>query len=213
LDPALWEIAGLLTTGLGVRNRTADLGSRLVLAQTDVNHLTEQVLIRPGQIFDLGHQLGPDPMHAAEHERRAKPACPRQRHVVISRLDPDHWRVEYAGGGSGMFREADIRAYVTSAERPRRAKATAPQKAMRSRYAIDREAIAAGRLPPRAPIVTSAANSHYQKHFDRLFGLAKAGDWDGVRNYEVKGSNSYSKMVARYRQDLLAVHAALEAAP
>jgi hypothetical protein len=38
--------------------------------------------------------------------------------------------------------------------------------------------------------------------------LAKAGDWDGVRNYEVKGSNSYSKMVARYRQDLLAVHAA-----
>ena len=40
-----------------------------------------------------------------------------------------------------------------------------------------------------------------------------AGDWDGVRNYEVKGSNSYSKMVARYRQDLLAVHAASEAAP
>ena len=46
--------------------------------------------------------------------------------------------------------------------------------------------------------MTSAANPHYQKHFDRLFDLAKAGDWDGVRNYEVKGSNSYSKMVARY---------------
>src|SRR5438874_7192113 len=28
------------------------------------------------------------------------------------------------------------------------------------------------------------------------------------RRYEVKGSNRYSKMVARYRQDLLAVHAA-----
>jgi hypothetical protein len=27
------------------------------------------------------------------------------------RLDPNHWRAEYAGGGSGMFREADIRAY------------------------------------------------------------------------------------------------------
>ena len=76
---------------------------------------------------------------------------------------------------------------------------------------MDPEAIAAGRLPQRAPVVTSAANPHYQKHFDRLFGLAKAGDWDGVRNYEVKGSNSYSKMVARYRQDLLAVHAASEA--
>src|ERR1700758_2156049 len=34
------------------------------------------------------------------------------------------------------------------------------------------------------------------------------GDWDGVRKNEVTGSNSYSKMVARYRQDLLAVHAA-----
>ncbi len=138
--------------------------------------------------------------------------------TIISRLDPDHWRAEYPGGGSGMFREADIRAYdaerdATTAKQPRRAKATAPQKSSRSRYAIDPEAIAAGRLPQRAPVVTSAANPHYQKHFDRLFGLAKAGDWDGVRNYEVKGSNSYSKMVARYRQDLLAVHAASEAAP
>jgi hypothetical protein len=137
--------------------------------------------------------------------------------TIVSRLDPDHWRAEYPGGGSGMFQEADIRAYeaerdATPAKQPRRATATAPQKSSRSRYAIDPEAIAAGRLPQRAPVVTSAANPHYQKHFDRLFGLAKAGDWDGVRNYEVKGSNSYSKMVARYRQDLLAVHAASEAA-
>jgi hypothetical protein len=137
--------------------------------------------------------------------------------TIISRLDPDQWRAEYPGGGSGMFRADDIRAYdpmrdATPAEQPRRAKATAPQTSSRSRYAIDPEAIAAGRLPQKAPVVTSAANPHYQKHFDRLFGLAKAGDWDGVRNYEVKGSNSYSKMVARYRQDLLAVHAASEAA-
>src|SRR5207253_1102818 len=93
------------------------------------------------------------------------------------------------------------------------ATATAPQKSSRSRYAIDPEAIAAGRLPQRAPVVTSATNPHYQKHFDRLFDLAKAGDWDGVRNYDIKGSNSYSKMIARYRQDLLTVHAASEAAP
>src|SRR5438477_10973763 len=109
-----------------------------------------------------------------------------------------------------MFREAHIRAYdpnrdATPAKQPRRAKATTPQTSSRSRYAIDPEAIAAGRLPQRAPVVTSAANTHYQKHFDRLFALARAGDWDGVGNYEVKGSNSYSKMVARYRQDLLAV--------
>jgi hypothetical protein len=110
-----------------------------------------------------------------------------------------------------MFREADIRAYhpkrdATPAKPPRRAKATAPETSSRSRYRIDPETIAAGRLPQRAPVVTSAANPHYQKHFDRLFELAQAGDWDGVRNYEVKGSNSYSKMVARYRRDLLAVH-------
>ena len=138
--------------------------------------------------------------------------------TIISPLDPNHWRAEYPGGGSGMFREADIRAYdaecnARPAAQSRRAKATAPQNSSRSRYAIDPETITAGRLPQRAPVVTSAANPHYQKHFDWLFDLAKAGDWDGVRKYEVKGSNSYSKMVARYRQDLLAVHAASEAAP
>jgi hypothetical protein len=31
--------------------------------------------------------------------------------TIISHLDPDHWRAEYPGGGSGMFRETDIRAY------------------------------------------------------------------------------------------------------
>jgi hypothetical protein len=136
--------------------------------------------------------------------------------TIISRLDPDHWRAEYPGGGSGMFREADIRAYdaerdARPAAQSRRAKATAPQKPSRSRYAIDPEAIAAGRLPQKAPVVTSAANPHYQKHFDRLFALARAGDWDAVRDYKVTGSNSYSKLVGRYRQDLLAVHAASEA--
>jgi hypothetical protein len=138
--------------------------------------------------------------------------------TIISRLDPDHWRAEYPGGGSGMFREVDIRAYdpkrdARPAAQSRRAKATAPQKSSRSRYAIDPEAIGAGRLPQKAPVVTSAANPHYQKHFDRLFALARAGDWDAVRDYKVTGSNSYSKMVARYRQDLLAVHAASEAVP
>src|SRR5204863_10168797 len=83
--------------------------------------------------------------------------------TIVTRLDPDHWRAEYPGGGSGMFREADIRAYdpkrdATPAKHPRRAKeAAAPQTSSRSRYAIDPEAIAAGRLPQRAPVVTSAA--------------------------------------------------------
>ena len=98
------------------------------------------------------------------------------------------------------------------AKQPGHARATDPKKAPRSRYRIDPEAIAAGRLPETVPVVTSATNPHYQKYFDRLFGLAKAGDWDAVRDYRITGSNSYSKMVARYRQDLLALHAASEVA-
>ena len=137
--------------------------------------------------------------------------------TIYTRLDAEYWRVQYPSGGTGMFKEVDIRAYdpkrdATPAEQPRRAKATAPHKSSRSRYAIDPEAIAAGKLPDKAPDITSEANRHYQKHFDRLLALAKAGDWHAVRDYKVTGSNSYSKMVARYRQDLLALHAASEAA-
>ena len=40
-----------------------------------------------------------------------------------------------------------------------------------------------------------------------LHKLAVAGDWAAVRDYQVTGSNSYSKLVARYQQDLLALHA------
>jgi hypothetical protein len=145
---------------------------------------------------------------------------------IIGRLSPLCWRAEYSAGGSGMFREVDIRAYdvervdiraydverdAAPASQPDRGKAAAPKKAPRSKYGIDLEAIAAGRLPDKPPVVTSAANPHYQKHFDRLFDLAKAGRWDAVREYKVSGTNSYSKRVARYRDDLLALYAASEA--
>ncbi len=136
--------------------------------------------------------------------------------TIHTRLNAEYWRVKYTSGGTGMFKDGDIRAYdaerdAKRAGQPRRAKAAGPGATSRSRYALDPAAIAAGKLPDKAPIVTSAANPHYQKHFDRLFGLAKAGDWDAVRDYKVTGSNSYSKMVERYRRDLLAVHAASEA--
>jgi hypothetical protein len=92
------------------------------------------------------------------------------------------------------------------ARQSRRGKAPAAPQGSRSRYAIDPDLIAAGRLPDKAPEVTSATNRRYQVHFDKLLELAAAGDWDAVRDYQVTGSNSYSKMVARYRLDLLAVH-------
>ena len=72
--------------------------------------------------------------------------------------------------------------------------------------------IAAGKLPDSAPVVTSAANPHYQKRFDELYKLAAAGDWAAVCDYKVSGSNRYSKLVARYQQDLLVQHAASEVA-
>src|SRR5438045_7467241 len=50
---------------------------------------------------------------------------PWREATIISRLDPDRWRAEYPGGGSGMFRAADIRTYdpecdATAAKQPRR---------------------------------------------------------------------------------------------
>src|SRR5262249_21571036 len=72
--------------------------------------------------------------------------------------------------------------------------------------------MAAGQLPEKPPVVTSKANPHYQKRFDTLHGYAVAGDWHSVAEYKVTGSNSYSKMVERYRQDLLAVHKGQQAA-
>jgi len=94
---------------------------------------------------------------------------------------------------------------------PRRERATAPRAPRaesRSRYAIGPAAIAAGKLPDKAPVVSSATNQLYQKKFDALHAHAVAGEWDAVRDFKITGSNSYSKMVERYRQDLLAVHKA-----
>jgi hypothetical protein len=102
---------------------------------------------------------------------------------------------------------------LKAAKQPARVrKPAAPSAAKASRYAVASEALASGALPADPPVVTSAANKHYQKHFDRLHGFAVAGDWGAVRDYPVTGSNSYAKLVARYRQDLLTLAAAQAAA-
>jgi len=49
--------------------------------------------------------------------------------TMVRRLDADYWRVEFPGGGSGVFQEGDIRAYddardAKPARQPRRARAT-----------------------------------------------------------------------------------------
>jgi hypothetical protein len=148
-----------------------------------------------------------------------------KRKVIIGqvrqRVDPRTWRVHQFGKpedwtilatAAQLCHTEPAPEAPKSARRSRRRAAAEPAKASRSQYAISADMIAAGKLPEKPPVVTSKANPHYQKHFDRLLGLAKAGDWDAVRDYKVTGSNSYSKMVARYRQDLLAVHVASETA-
>jgi hypothetical protein len=64
-----------------MRHRAADFGRRLVLAQALVNDLPQQVVDRPGKIFDFGDQRGPLPMHAAEHQRPSEAAGARRRHL------------------------------------------------------------------------------------------------------------------------------------
>src|SRR5689334_5312111 len=77
--------------GLTVRRRTAHFGRRLVLAQTFIDDLTQQIVIGPGEIFHLGDELGPDPMRAAEHKRRSETAAARGRH-----------RKRHRGGGKRL---------------------------------------------------------------------------------------------------------------
>ncbi len=59
---------------------------------------------------------------------------------------------------------------------------------------------------PVKPTVTSATNMHRQKHFDRLCAHAEAGEWDKVSAYQMKGTDTYAKMIHRYRDQLLAAH-------
>jgi hypothetical protein len=42
------------------------------LTQTLVNDLPQQIVVGPGQVLDLGYQLRPHPMHAAEHQGESR---------------------------------------------------------------------------------------------------------------------------------------------
>jgi len=140
---------------------------------------------------------------------------------VTQRIGSNTWRVHEFGKPESWTQLATA-AQLSCAEEPapeapkparrsRRSTTITAAKLSRSQYAINADMIAAGKVPEKPPVVTSKANPHYQKRFDTLHGYAAACDWDAVRDYKVTGSNSYSKMVARYRQDLLALHAASEA--
>ena len=75
-----------------MRQFAAHVGRRLVLAQTFIDHLAQQIVAGPGEIFHFNHKLRPYPMHAAELERRSESAAARrwhrERHFV------DHQRLQ-----------------------------------------------------------------------------------------------------------------------
>jgi hypothetical protein len=108
-----------------------------------------------------------------------------------------------------LVAELARRGYRSTQPRQRRS-AERPAKERRPSKASELDQAAARGVMPEKPIVTSATNQHYQKRFDRLAELAAVGDWAAIAAYEVKGNNTYAKEVARYRDRLLAAHAAQE---
>ena len=70
----------------------------------------------------------------------------------------------------------------------------------------ERDALAASGVFPEKPIVTSPTNMHRQKHFDVLAHMASEGEWDKIRAFQMRGVDSYSKDINRYRDRLLMAH-------
>jgi hypothetical protein len=95
------------------------------------------------------------------------------------------------------------------AEKPPRKPRAEPSGDRKPSKSAELDAQAATGAMPTKPIITSKANKEqYQKRFDQLEKWAMADDWSAIRSYEVKGINSYAKMLKQYRDRLLAAHAA-----
>lgn len=69
-----------------------------------------------------------------------------------------------------------------------------------------------GRLPQKPVLTAASFTASYQKRIDHLAERAAAGEWAAVEAYEIKGHNTYSKIVARYRAQLLAARPQAEVA-
>jgi hypothetical protein len=110
---------------------------------------------------------------------------------------------------SRLIAELARRGYRTA--QARQSRTHRPASGRRPSKAAELDAAAARGVMPDKPDVSSHANRHYQKRFDKLAELAAAGDWDAVAGYECNGVNSYAKMVRQYRDRLVAVHKAQQA--
>lgn len=53
----------LLAAGFFVRHLAPDVPGRLVLSQTLIDYLPQQIVFRSGEELHFGHELGPHPMY------------------------------------------------------------------------------------------------------------------------------------------------------
>lgn len=110
---------------------------------------------------------------------------------------------EVEGGEVRLVVPEDQDPFIAPAERAAR-----PEGAPRKSKGAELDAKAAAGEVPEKPVVTSPTNMHRQKHFDALAAHAEAGEWDKIEAYHMSGIDSYSAMINRYRDRLLAAHRA-----
>jgi hypothetical protein len=160
--------------------------------------------------------FGPDPWPPGARVQVALGKRRIRLGTVDYQVDAKYWRVFLDGPSktSNLYRGDQLSAPAShdaflgrvGPAKKERAARTGPKRTSKS---AELDAAAAQGVMPEKPICTSEANKkQYQPRFDFLAERAAAGDWDAVRNYEVKGINSYAKMVKQYRERLLAAHEA-----
>jgi hypothetical protein len=127
--------------------------------------------------------------------------------TIVERVEADYWRIRLDEAPSSI----GVTAAELAAGTRQRSPVAKPGTERRMSKTAEFDARAARGEMPNKPDVTSHANHHYQKRFDRLTEFAASGDWDAVRAYECNGINSYAKQVRQYRDRLLAANAAQQA--
>jgi hypothetical protein len=126
--------------------------------------------------------------------------------AIVGRIDAEHFWVALDGAEAPHM--AIPEAALQPGKTPRTPRTRAPAGEPRRSKAREADELAANGVMPTKPDVTSHANHHYQKRFDRLAELAAADDWQALADYQCTGVNTYAKMVRQYRDRLLAAHRA-----
>jgi hypothetical protein len=186
---------------------TAEIGDEITAATAAAEPVETETTIQ-----SIEPAPGEDPWPSRTQVKIRNGNNRRLTGTVLERVDPTHWRVRLdfaANGDTHTYDGADLEVAAAVSEpwaesHKKRSPAGAPKRSK----AAELDAAAARGVMPEKPIVTSKANPHYQKRFDHLAALAAAGDWGAVQAYEVKGINSYAKMVRQYRDRLLTAHSA-----